>query len=157
MFNLLRTFWLDHVVDQSGAVIQQGTMQDQAHFNNLEEGLSDAHLAESIMMLSALQHRRIDDANQEATEAEVLGEYHTVTLTNNAAYPFNSTVDSPTTVALTKTRKNLYYSVEPVIDSSTGLPGNIHIKDKALNGFKVYFDGSATSVTVTLRIKGGMA
>ena len=28
-----RTFWLDHVEDQSGEVIQEGTPLDQAHFN----------------------------------------------------------------------------------------------------------------------------
>ena len=38
----------------------------------------------------------------------------------------------------------------------TGDVGNIRITDKLLNGFKVEFDGSATSVTVILRIKGGL-
>ena len=40
---------------------------------------------------------------------------------------------------------------------SGGLLGEIHITDKALNGFKVSFDGSAKSVTLELKIKGGMA
>lgn len=168
MYNLKRTFWEDHVEDEEGKVIQQGTMQDQAHFNNGELGISDAHLAQSIMLLDMMQHRRVDESKmesyQEQTEAaeaeiyaEILGENHEITLTNTESYPFNSTVDKPTTVSLTKTRKNLFYTVEAMVKAATGTPGQIHITDKALNGFKVYYDGSATSVTLTLRIKGGMA
>ena len=44
-----RTHWLDHVTDQTGAVIQQGTLQDQAHFNNMEEGVADANFAAQIL------------------------------------------------------------------------------------------------------------
>lgn len=81
-----------------------------------------------------------------------------MTLTNSKAFPFNSTVSSPVTVALTQNRRNLYYSVEATaVKVSGGLLGEIHITDKALNGFKVSFDGSAKSVTLELKIKGGMA
>jgi hypothetical protein len=34
--------------------------------------------------------------------------------------------------------------------------GDITVFDKQLNGFKIAFDGSATNVTLKLRIKGGM-
>lgn len=40
-----RTFWVDQVEDQDGQVIQQGTLIDQAHLNNMEVGISDIHLA----------------------------------------------------------------------------------------------------------------
>ena len=30
-----RSYWKDHVTDQSGEVIQQGTLLDQQHFNNI--------------------------------------------------------------------------------------------------------------------------
>ena len=36
-----RTFWVDQVEDQDGQVIQQGTLIDQAHLNNMEVGISD--------------------------------------------------------------------------------------------------------------------
>lgn len=153
-----RTHWLDHVTDQTGAVIQQGTLQDQAHFNNMEEGIADANFAAQILTEGYLQLRRIQEHNDAEIFAEILGETHTVTLTNSKAFPFNSTVSSPTTVALTKNRRNLYYSVEATATKvSGGLLGDIHITDKALNGFKVSFDGSAKSVTLELKIKGGMA
>ena len=40
-----RSYWKDHVTDQSGEVIQQGTLLDQQHFNNMELGISDMTLA----------------------------------------------------------------------------------------------------------------
>lgn len=153
-----RSYWLDHVVDQHGTVIQQGTLQDQAHFNNMEEGITDAHIALSVMIDGYLQLRREQEHNDSAIFDEILGETHEVTLKNSKTYPFNSTVSAPTSVDLTTNRNNLYYSVEANIKSvSGGLAGNIHITDKAVNGFKVSFDGSAKSVTVELKIKGGMA
>lgn len=78
----------------------------------------------------------------------------TVTLTNSKTYPFN---DSKVTVAITNTRQNLFYDVETeVIAYSGGLPGDIIVSDKQLNGFKLEFDGSAKSVTVAYKIKEGM-
>ena len=153
-----RTHWLDHVEDQTGAVIQQGTLQDQAHFNNMEVGIADANFAAQILTEGYLQLRRKVEHDSAEIFAEILGETHTVTLTNSKAFPFNSTVSSPVTVALKQNRRNLYYSVEAtVVTVSGGLAGDIHITDKALNGFKVSFDGSAKSVTLELKIKGGMA
>lgn len=78
----------------------------------------------------------------------------TVTLTNTKDYPFN---DSITTIAITNTRQNLFYDVEATVTAySGGLPGDIVISDKQLNGFKIEFDGSAKSVTVAYKIKEGM-
>ena len=37
-----RSYWKDHVTDQSGEVIQQGTLLDQQHFNNMEAWRSGA-------------------------------------------------------------------------------------------------------------------
>ena len=139
-----------------GEIIQQGTAQSSTNFNNEENGIQDATIAAQILGFGNLHQQRQNDEHQEQTDAEILGETKTVTLTNSAAYPFNSTVDSPTTVALTTTRKNLYYTVEAAVASHSGEVGDIHITDKALNGFKVSFDGSGSSVTLTLRIKGGM-
>ena len=50
-----RTYWVDHVTDQAGKVIQQGTFQDQHHFNNMEVGLSDLSLAQAIMAFKDIQ------------------------------------------------------------------------------------------------------
>lgn len=166
-----RTYWLDHVrvpdntynvkangdgtstITPAGKVVQQGVFQDQAHFNNMEVGISDADRAIRVLIDGYLALRR----TQEQHGAEIMGETKEVTLTNSKSYPFNSTVSSPVSVPLTTNRKNLYYSIEATATSvEGGLVGDIHITDKQLNGFKVSFDGSAKSVTLTLRIKGGM-
>ena len=46
-----RSYWKDHVTDQSGEVIQQGTLLDQQHFNNMELGISDMTLPGQLCSL----------------------------------------------------------------------------------------------------------
>lgn len=51
MYN--RTKWLDRVVDaDSGEVIQEGTNQNAENFNNMENGITDAHVALSLLMIA---------------------------------------------------------------------------------------------------------
>lgn len=60
-------------------------------------------------------------------------------------------------MAITNTRQNLFYDVETEVTAySGGLPGDIIVSDKQLNGFKLEFDGSAKSVTIAYKIKEGM-
>lgn len=95
-----------------------------------------------------------DETTNKLIKAVSSTENGTVTLTNSKEYPFNN---SRATVAITATRENLYYDVETEVTAySGGLPGNIVISDKQLNGFKIEFDGSASSVTVAYKIKEGM-
>ncbi len=35
-----KTEWVDHVVDEDGNIIQQGTPLDQVHMNNIEDGIA---------------------------------------------------------------------------------------------------------------------
>lgn len=147
MYN--QTEWKDHVVDGQGTVIQQGTNLSAQHFNNMEDGIQDAHVAEQIK----LQHTLQKDRELDAVKGEIEAEYGTKTLTNTDSYPFNN---SASTVALAVTRDTINYTVEAIITAySGGLPGNIHVTDKAINGFKLSFDGSAKSVTVRYIVKGG--
>lgn len=139
-----------------GTIIQEGTPQDAKNFNNNEVGTQDVTIATQILAFWSLQNQRRDDAHQTLMDAEVLGEQKEVTLTNSAKFPFNSTIDSPTTVDLTKTRKNLFYSVEAEVKSHVGEVGEIVITKKAANGFKIGFNGAGTKAVVTVRIKGGM-
>lgn len=140
-----RTFWLDHVTDQEGHVIQQGTLLDQQHFNNMEVGISDAHIALAMLQFQSRQQTYNDSVEQK-----------TVDLLMNAGtdWPFNN---RETTVALSQARENTNYQVDVfVLDYSGGRLGNIRVLDRALNGFKLLHDGSATAVKVSLRISGGM-
>lgn len=137
------TQWIDEVKDQdTEEVIQEGTPQSAGNFNNMEHGISDAHLAAALLIIqSGLT------ADQVATEEK------TVTLTNTQRYPFNS---STQTIALSTVRNFADYTVEAEITDHEGNVGEVRIFDRMLNGFKIAYDGSAKTATVKLRIKGGM-
>lgn len=139
-----RTFWVDHVEDQSGTVIQQGTLQDQANFNKMEIGISDAELAHNIMMMKQIQE-----------SYNLTPEVQTITLAMEALpWPFNNKAN---TVALNNLRNNTNYGVDvEVVSYSGGEIGKFRIADRAKNGFKILHDGSANNVTVTIRVTGGM-
>ena len=86
------TKWLDKVVDvDSGEVIQAGTDQSAAHFNNMESGITDASVAAAMLLIAAGEL-------QSQTEIE----RHVVELKNTASYPFNN---SAKTVSLAITRE----------------------------------------------------
>ena len=137
------TQWIDEVKDQdTEEVIQEGTPQSAGNFNNMEHGISDAHLAAALLIIqSGLT------ADQVATEEK------TVTLSNSQSYPFNN---STQTIALSTVRNFTDYTVEAEITDHDGNVGDVRIFDRMLNGFKVAYDGSAKSATIKLRIKGGM-
>ncbi|MDE6901521.1 MAG: hypothetical protein K2P22_02105 [Lachnospiraceae bacterium] len=137
------THWIDEVKDQeTEEVIQEGTPQSAGHFNNMEGGISDAHLAAALLIIQG-----------GLTAAQVEVEEKTVTLSNSQSYPFNN---STQTIALKTVRNFTDYTVEAEITDHDGNVGDVKIFDRMLNGFKVAYDGSAKKATIKLRIKGGM-
>lgn len=57
MYN--RTKWLDRVVDaETGELIQKGTDQSAGNFNNMENGITDAHVATALTMIA--MHQRAE-------------------------------------------------------------------------------------------------
>lgn len=143
----------------AGTVIQQGTNMSATNFNNMEFGIADSDLATRILTIAvrdADDRLTVNAADISAAVAEYKKEFaveeKTVTLTNSAAYPFNNSVKS---VSMTATRKNKNYFIEYEVTAKSGNVGEVEISDKQLNGFKVAFTGSATSVTLKLFIKGG--
>lgn len=162
-----RTYWQDHVLSESGKyvvvrsdgdnvfsitpfgdVMQQGTFQDAAHFNKVEETLVSHELALALLM----NHSKQQEWNQDDIRNAVSSETGTVTLTNSARYPFNN---SQKTVALKTARPNAQYVVVAQIAASTGNVGEIEVSDILENGFKLAYTGSAKSVTVKYKIIGG--
>lgn len=137
------TKWLDEIVDaDTGEKLQDGTDQSAKNFNNSEAGISDVTAAAQLMLIMTGQ-----------TLDELAVEEKRVTLTNSRKYPFNN---SQQTISLKKMRNALTYSVEVEIESSAGEVGDIAISAKQLNGFKIKYDGSATTASLILRVKGGM-
>lgn len=145
-----------------GEVIQVGTPQNQTNFNNIENGIQDVTIAWQFLAWDYLQKQHLVEeppAEEQPPEEPVVipaEEVHTVTLTNTEKLPFNTTVDTPRTVALNSARNNTSYSVETEITARSGPVGEIIISDKALNGFKISYTGSGKSVTVVIRINGGI-
>ena len=78
----------------------------------------------------------------------------TVTLTNSQAFPFN---DSQVTVPLVTERANQNYIVDYEVTAAVGNVGDIIVSAKLVNGFKIEYTGSASSVTVKYQVLGGMA
>lgn len=144
MYN--RTYWKDHIVDEeTGEVLQQGTLQDAEHFNNMEEGIFAAYeMAAGNAEAMGKQKRAVES---------LAGEIVQVTLTNTLNYPFN---DSQQTVLLSHNRTTTDYKVVPeVVSYSGGGVGDLEITDKLLNGFKIAFTGGASAVLLNLFISGG--
>lgn len=144
MYN--KTIWQDHVVDQNGQVIQQGTPLSARNMNSIENGIFETYELSNVLLQQMMQHQRLI-ADQE-------GEVQVINLTNTQSYPFNNSLK---TVSLAKTRDTLNYRIFVEIQSVTGgFLGGIIIKDKTLNGFKIGYDGSATAVTLKIWVIGGM-
>ena len=136
------TKWLDRVVDaDSGEVIQEGTDLSAGHFNNIEEGVSDAHIATALLAIAADQHSYY-------TKAEVI----VVDLQNTQRFPFN---DSAQRVKI-KSKNTTDYTVTAEVLEYNGCVGDISVKYRDNNGFTVQYDGSATRAKIKLTITGGM-
>lgn len=170
-----RTYWLDHVLSENnkfalvldsgniytitphGAVIQQGTFQDAAHFNSIEEALTANEEALMLLLNLVRQDRwdaddRLSAAEQRITELYSV-ETGTVSLTNTKTIiPFNN---SKTTVALNTSRDNSDYIVVAEVLSANGNVGEIIISEQLTNGFKIEYTGSAPSATINYTVIGG--
>ena len=136
-----KTPWVDDVPG-----IQEGTPQDEYHFNNLETGTDGANLlAEFLTEVVFKNQKRLDNVD---------GEVITRTLTNTKDFYFNNSVQ---TVAIASQRDTLDYRVDVEVQGDVVNVGDVVVFDKQQNGFKVKYTGSAPSVTVNLYVRGGNA
>ena len=133
MYN--RTFWLDHVIDGQGKVLQQGTNLSQDNFNKIELGVFEAGIEQDINAIMNNLNAR------EAAHAEP------VVIASVAV----STTATPVVIPTPKTRNATNYVVQAMVTS--GAPGNIVISDRQANGFKATAEGSGT---VTFIVMGGI-
>ena len=135
------TFWLDDVPG-----IQEGTPQDEQHFNNMECGINAANLLGEFLAEVVKKHG--------AAIRNIDGEVIPVTLTNTQGVFFNN---STKTVVLPVNRDTLDYVVDVEIQGDVHNVGDVVVFDKQLNGFKVKYTGSATTVSLKLYVHGGNA
>lgn len=129
-----------------GTIKEQGTPQNAANFNTMD-------LAAFEAMLMADEAVRIAKRHGDVLEG-LTGEIISATLTNTLFYPFNN---SSKTLQLSVPRNTKDYTVDvEVLSASGGAIGDFEIKDKLLNGFKIRYTGSATSVSVRCYVRGGI-
>lgn len=143
-----------------GTVMQQGTPQSAANFNHMENGIHDAHVAAAIFMQYQMHYvearEKEVDERLDHHDAEFSAETGTVTLnnTNKVFFGFNN---SGSTVALKTVRKTMNYDLDiEVVEVTGGQVGDVIVYDKQLNGFKLKFEGSAKSVKIKYKVRGGM-
>lgn len=178
VYNLTKNDDGTYTMTRAGKVVQQGTNMSAANFNRMEVGLHDANIAVKIAQIIIQRlGRRADKLESRADghdtsianintldgqqnsrlsslEPEVAAEVKEVTLTaGNDPWPFCA---KDTAVGLSTTRKNTNYTVDVYVKSYTGgTLGDIIVKDKLANGFKLRHDGSAKSVVVIIKVTGG--
>ena len=114
--------------------------------NNIEEGVFNSdQITGELLRVLLLQSDEVDSLK---------GETLNLKLKNTQTYPFNN---SKTTVQLSKYRANKDYTIYIEVQSVTGgAVGDFVISDKMLNGFKLEYTGSASSVDVSIHVRGGI-
>ena len=131
-------------------------MLDQYQETDTEkfEALKDQIALEiSQCLMIGAEHTRI--LTQAMREIDgVKGLLVDVTLTNTQAYPFNNSVKTVQLPALRNTRD--YFVIPEVVEAAGGFVGDFSVTDKLLNGFKIAYSGSASSVKVRCHVVGGM-
>lgn len=146
---------IDHT-PSPGKEMVQGTPQSATNFNHMEKGIQDAQLAKSIFLQFWMHRNDEIEDHLNRHDEEFSAETGEVTLknTNSVSFAFNN---SGSTVALKKVRKTMNYDLDyEITNVSGGQCAGVLIYDKQLNGFKLKFEGSASSVTVKYKVRGGM-
>jgi hypothetical protein len=143
--------FLRMVLKESGdSKTQLGELISELDNDKFPEIDRQIHLVE-VLGLEAITAAKKAIDGAEAQKLVVL----TTTCTNSQKYPFNN---STKTIALSgaNLRYTKDYTVTAEIVSYTGgCVGDIVISDKLLNGFKIGYTGSATSVELKIYVQGG--
>lgn len=136
-----RTFWQDHIVDEHGQVIVQGTNLSEDNFNNIEKGVFENRVIE---LLNAQMNSLASAENLENALCRVDG--GTVTSSSKTI-----------TVAFDKSKNNTNYEIVPTISNIVGLDKYyVAISSKQANGFIAVVYGTYTSIKVDFLVKGGI-
>lgn len=130
MYN--RTFWLDHVIDGQGKVIQQGTNLSQDNFNKIELGVFEAGIEQDINAIMNNLNAR------EAAHAEpvLIANVSLVSGTNEVSIPVE------------KIRNTTTYFVQAMV--TEGAPGTIVVTKRQANGFTVSATGTGKATFVVM-------
>ncbi len=129
-----------------GTIKQQGTPQNATNFNRMDLAALEA------MLMSAETMRMLLRQSEELKG--ITGEVIEATLTNSQVYPHNN---STKTLQIVTPRNTKDYTITvEVVNVTGGAAGEFEISDKLLNGFKIKYTGSASSVAVRCYVRGGI-
>ncbi len=129
-----------------GTIKQQGTPQNATNFNRMDLAALEA------MLMSAEAMRMLLRQSEELKG--ITGEVIEATLTNSQVYPHNN---STKTLQIVTPRNTKDYTITvEVVNVTGGAAGEFEISDKLLNGFKIKYTGSASSVAVRCYVRGGI-
>ena len=143
--NPVRSGGIKAVIDDVVAAVEQADLKAE-----------DARTAMAIFLQAWRIMKEEVDTHLTEHDEEFSAETGVVVLhnTNTAHMLFN---DSGQTIALEKVRNTMNYDLDTdVIDVSGGQLADVIVYDKQLNGFKMRFEGSASSVSVKYKVRGGM-
>ena len=197
------TKWLDHVTDPAnvfilekiegnkyritpaGIVMQQGTPQDQTHFNKMEAGILDAHIAAGLIFNALRQFEWAYEEQAETFTGATLLDVDIVTrlilnlarqnrwdiddiqkwmadhdITEIGTVTLTNSLNFPfnnskRSVSLAKTRKTTNYVVLTEVTAFNGNVGEVEVTGKLTNGFQIGYTGSAASATIKYVVIGG--
>lgn len=136
---------MEQLTPAPGKIKKQGTPQNASNFIIMDVAAFEAMLIGNENTRMLMQTMR----DLEGMKGLTID----VTLTNSQEYPFNN---SKATVSLSVLRNTNDYFVIPETLEANGEVGEYDVSDKLLNGFKLAFTGSATSVKVRCHVIGGM-
>jgi len=108
---------------------------------------ADGDTASKIILNALRQHI------WQSQDESLICEEGTVTLSNTKKFPFNDSIE---TISLENRQRNQKYTVIAEVTSIAGNIGEIRISDKAVNGFKMEYTGSAATATVKYYVIGGI-
>jgi hypothetical protein len=137
--------WQDEVLDQNGEVLQEGTLHDEVNMNRMEAGIDLLNIynafAAEIARLARSNQIELDKWKNQRIQEGV------VEITNSDTNKYFRTSDPFVYVALegyTQIDTPSYSVVTEVVEGDPGLIGEIKVYDKASNGFKISYTGSAS-------------
>lgn len=130
-----KTFWVDQIKDGTGQIIQAGTVFNQANMNNIELGVLEAQITQSV---NAVANRLQADEAKEAVPL-IMKNQSITTGINTISLPTPRNVPTYAVVPLKQTLSSAEFSITT-----------------QKNGFTVTATNADSGVTVTFVITGGV-
>lgn len=168
-----------------GTVMEEGTPQDQEHFNRMEDGIHDATMAAAILFNALRQYQWGEEERTHTYTGATLLDMDAVVrqilifarhnkfdiddikkwmadhdITETGTVTLTNSLKFPfnnskQSVSLSKTRKTTNYVVLTEVTAFNGNVGNVEVTGKLTNGFQIGYTGSAASATIKYVVIGG--